>query len=86
MTRKSGILAAILAGFFLLGSAVPSRALDRDDEKCERRVHKAEMNLQKAIRRHGEHSPQAEQRRHQLEEARERCRHDHDHDRDHDHH
>jgi uncharacterized membrane protein YccC len=81
MTRKSGILAAILAAFFVFGSAVPSRAVDRDD-KCERRVHQAEENLQKAIRRHGEHSRQAEQRRRQLEEARERCRHDHDdHDR-----
>jgi hypothetical protein len=82
MTRKHGIPAAILAAFFLLGSAVPTRALDRDD-KCERQVHKAEANLQKAIRRHGEHSRQAEQRRHQLEEARERCHHDHDRDHDH---
>jgi hypothetical protein len=82
MTKKSGVLAAILAAFFLVGSAVPSRALDRDD-KCERQVHKAEANLQKAIRRHGEHSEQAEQKRHQLEEARERCRHDHDQDHDH---
>ncbi|HEY6272869.1 MAG TPA: hypothetical protein VIX19_12885 [Terriglobales bacterium] len=79
MKGKSGVLAAILAAMFLMGSAVPVRALDRDD-KCERRVQKAEDNLQKAIRRHGEHSPQAEQRRHQLEEAREQCRHDHDHD------
>ncbi len=80
MTRKHGILAAILAGFFLVGSAVPTQALDRDD-KCERQVHKAEANLQKAIRRHGEHSRKAEQKRHQLEEARERCHHDHDRDR-----
>jgi hypothetical protein len=84
MKGKSGVLAAtILAALFFMGSALPSQALDRDD-KCERRVHQAEENLQKAIRRHGEHSRQAEQRRHQLEEAREQCRHDHD--RDHDHH
>lgn len=81
MTKKSAVSAAILAAFFLVGSAVPSRALDRDD-KCERQVHKAEANLQKAIRRHGEHSPQAEQKRHQLEQARERCHHDHDQDHD----
>ena len=83
MTRKPAILAAILAAFFLLGSAVPSRALDRDDERCERRVHKAEAALQKAIDRHGEHSRQADQKRRELEETRERCRHDHDHDNDH---
>jgi hypothetical protein len=82
MTRKSGILAAVLAAIFLAGSAVPSKALDRDD-KCEQRIHKAETNLQKAVQRHGEHSRQAEKRRHQLEETRERCRHDRDHDQEH---
>lgn len=82
MTRRSGILAAVLAVFFLLSSAAPLRALD--DEKCERRIHKAEENLRRAVARHGEHSQQAEQRRHELEEVRERCHHDHD--RDHDHH
>jgi hypothetical protein len=82
MTKKSAVSAAILAAFFLVGSAVPSRALDRDD-KCERQVQKAEANLQKAIRRHGEHSQQAEQKRHQLEGVRERCHHDHNQDHDH---
>jgi hypothetical protein len=83
MRGKYGVLAAILAALFLFGSAAPVQAFDRDD-KCERRIHKAEENLQKAIRRHGEHSRQAEQKRHELEEAREQCHHDHD--RDHDHH
>lgn len=79
MKEKTGVLAVILAAFFLFGSALPARALDRDD-KCERRIHRAEENLEKAIRKHGEHSRQAEQRRHQLEEVRERCHRDHDHD------
>jgi F0F1-type ATP synthase epsilon subunit len=82
MTRKPAIIAAILAVLFLVGSAVPSRALDRDDERCERRVHKAEAALQKSIDKHGEHSRQAEQKRRSLEEARERCRHGRDHDND----
>jgi hypothetical protein len=82
MTRKPAILAAILAVLFLVGSAVPSRALDRNDERCERRVHKAEAALQKSIDKHGEHSRQAEQKRRALDEARDRCRHDHDHDND----
>lgn len=80
MTRKSQILAAILAAFFMFASAMPSKALDRDDERCQHRVERAERNLDKAVRRHGEHSPQAERRRHELEEARQRCHHDHDHD------
>jgi len=83
MANKRGILATTLAVLFLLAAAVPLRA-SADDEKCERRVHKAEQNLEKAVRKHGEYSQQAEQRRRELEEARERCRHDHDSDRDHD--
>ncbi len=73
-------LVLILVVAFLGGSALPAKALDRDDERCHRQVEKAERNLNKAVRRHGEHSPQAERRRHELEEARERCRHDRDHD------
>jgi hypothetical protein len=75
MTKKSGMLAVILAAFFLFGSAVPSMAIDRNS-KCERRIQQAEINLQKAIRRHGDRSRQAEQKRRELQEARERCRHD----------
>jgi len=82
--KKTGITAALLSGFLLLGSAVPMHADDRD-RKCERQIHNAEEALNKAIRRHGEHSRQAEQKRHALEETRERCRH-HDRDHDHDHH
>jgi uncharacterized membrane protein len=88
MTQKAkALIAAIVISVFLAG-AVPTRALDRNhdrDERCEKRIHKAEEQLSKAIRRHGEHSRQADQRRHELEEARERCHHG-DRDRDHDHH
>lgn len=85
--KAKALIAAIVVSVFLAG-AVPARALDRDhDEKCEKRIHKAEEQLSKAIRKHGEHSRQAEQRRHELEEARERCHHgDHDRDHDRDHH
>src|SRR5580700_6283733 len=76
------ILCAMLAISLLAGVATPARA-DRDD-KCQRDIHKAEENLEKAVHKHGEHSRQAEDRRRQLEEVRERCRaHDHDHDHDH---
>lgn len=66
------ILAAAMVGSLLLWSPARIQARDRDD-RCERRVHKAEENLRRAERRHGEHSRQAEDRRHQLEEAREKC-------------
>jgi hypothetical protein len=45
-----------------------------------RDIQKAEYNLEKAVHKHGERSRQAEQRRRQLEEVRDRCR---DRDRDH---
>lgn len=82
----------LIAGFVILsflGGTVPARALDRDDDrKCEDRIRKAEAKLHNAERKHGEHSRQAESRRHDLEEVRERChRRDHDdHDHDHDRH
>ena len=69
------ILTSVAMGLLMLGSPAPMRAGDRDD-KCERRIHKAQENLRQAERRHGEHSRQAEQRRHQLEETREKCGHD----------
>jgi hypothetical protein len=76
------IFCALLAMTLLAGLATPARADDRDD-KCKRDIHRAEENLEKAVRKHGEHSPQAEDRRHQLEAVRERC-HARDHDKDHD--
>ena len=85
MTQRLRLLVLILAATFMAGSALPSKALDRDDDRCHRQVEKAEHNLDKAVRKHGEHSEQAERRRHELEEARERCHHDHDRDHDHDH-
>lgn len=73
----------LLTGTFLISSAGVLQARDRDD-KCEERVHKAEHNLERDVQKHGEHSRQAEKRRHELDEARAKC--GHDHDRDHDHH
>jgi len=80
---KSKLLIAVLIVFGFLSGTVTVRAADRDD-KCEKRVHKAEEQLEKAVRKHGQHSEQAERKRHDLEEAREHC-HDRDRDRDRDH-
>jgi hypothetical protein len=57
---------AMLAGVPTLAHA------DRDD-RCRRDVEKAEHNLAKEVRKHGEHSRQAEERRRQLEAVRARC-------------
>lgn len=65
----------IIGGF--IATALPVQAYDRDD-RCEQRIRDAERDLHKAERRHGENSPQAERKRHRLEEIRERCHHDHD--------
>ena len=75
MLQKSKIfVSAIVIAVFLAG-AVPLRAVDHDGHrKCEQRIHNAEARLQNAIRRHGEHSRQAEKRRRELEEVREHCR------------
>ena len=73
--RKTKLSIAALIAFGFVAGTIPARAYDRDDErKCERRVHRAEENLEKAVHRHGEHSPQAERRREQLERVRARCR------------
>jgi predicted nucleic acid-binding Zn-ribbon protein len=90
MHSNSRIIAVLLAACIACsvgGSKAYSldKDHDRGRDKCEQRIHKAEMNLNHAIRKHGERSRQAEQRRRQLEEARERCGRGmgHDHDRDH---
>lgn len=62
----------VLASATLFVTAVPC-ARAGDHEKCERRIEKAEARLDQAIRQHGEQSSQAERRRHELSEVRQRC-------------
>jgi len=57
-------------GVLLLAGGV---ARTRSCNNCEQRIHRAEGNLRNAIRRHGEHSRQAERRRQELEKARRSC-------------
>lgn len=61
---------AALLGALLLG-VVPAQA-ERVD-RCRQRIHKAEANLDVAVRRHGRHSRQAEKRRMELERVRDQC-------------
>ena len=86
MSFKNFVLTAGLGVSLLAAGALPAQA-DRDDreEHCRRNVQKAEERLERAVRKHGERSRQADDRRHQLEEVRERCHmrgDDRDHDRD----
>ena len=68
---RTAVIAAVLSGL-LFGGAAPVYA--HRYAWCENRIHEAERDLRRAIRRHGEDSPEAEARRHRLHELRERCR------------
>jgi hypothetical protein len=57
-----------VAGLLLLGSISASAA-----NNCERRIRNAEMQLQRAVAKHGYNSRQAEKKRRHLEEVRSRC-------------
>jgi hypothetical protein len=65
------MVAAVLGASLLFVSAPRANADDHD--KCRHRIEKAEARLHDAIRDHGEHSREAESRRHDLNEERERC-------------
>ena|SRR5690348_18225228 len=69
------ILSGAAALALTIAIATPRAYADADDhrEHCQRAVEKAEYNLDHAIRKHGERSRQADERRHQLNEQRERC-------------
>ena len=65
----SKVVLLVLGGFLLIGSVQPVQAYDR----CARRIHNAEMKLQRAIRRHGPNSRQAERQRDNVERVRATC-------------
>ena len=68
--RRTGTAGA-LAVFLLIASLAPLQAVAAPH--CRQRIERAEDNLRRAIRKHGERSRQAEQRRRELENARARC-------------
>ena len=74
---KSILIVPALAVLLLAGVAARTQASGYDHQ-CDQRIHKAEENLRKAVDRHGEHSSQAEKRRHELEEVKKSCGGDHD--------
>jgi hypothetical protein len=66
----SAVMAMALSMATLL--AVSQASAD-DHAKCQRQIERAESKLDQAIRKHGEHSRQADQRRRDLNSERERC-------------
>ena len=66
---KRILLVPALGGMLLVGSAAGTWSCNN----CDQRIHRAEENLRKAVDRHGEHSRQAEERRHELEETKRSC-------------
>jgi hypothetical protein len=92
-------IAAALLSVLLLFTVVPRSHAD-DRGRCQERIERAEVRLNEAIRKHGEGSHQANDRRRDLNAERERCWREHhgwwnaqehqwhserDWDRDHDH-
>lgn len=68
---KAALAAAALSGLLFFTGAPAAQAADRDD--CGRRIARAEHRLDEAVEHHGYYSRQADHRRHELREARERC-------------
>ena len=66
------LLSASLTGAMLCSAAVPA-AHAADRAKCQRNIEKSEMKLEEAIRKHGAGSRQAQQRRRDLNNEREKC-------------
>jgi|GEM_PF-5884138 hypothetical protein len=66
--------ALIITGFISMAIPTQLSAVTTED-RCERRIHDAQRKLDDAVAKHGEHSHQAEKRRHELEEARAHCEH-----------
>ena len=67
---RTVLAAAALGGILLLGAAPRAAA---DDDSCRHRLVKADHRLHEAAEHHGWNSPQAENARHELHEAREYC-------------
>lgn len=72
MIRRTG-MAVMLGASLLLGGVVATQAQPDRHDRCERRIRRAEANLDRAIARHGANSRQAERRRRELAEVRAQC-------------
>jgi hypothetical protein len=69
MFCKKTLVATLLGGFLLFGTLTPTVVAD----DCKERVRKAEEKVKKETDRHGEHSKQADQARHERDRVRKDC-------------
>ena len=76
--RCKNILFVAALGVLLLAGGVARTQASDNNRRCEQRIHQAEEKLRREIDRHGEHSRQAEKRRHELGQARRSCGEDRD--------
>ena len=70
---RVALATAALAGMLAFAGTPRAFAHDRDDDRCARRIAKADHKLHESIEHHGWNSRQADRARHDLHEARERC-------------
>lgn len=72
MTLRSALRAAALICVISLTPLFPTGTVFARMD-CRDRIRQEEHRLDEAVRRHGEHSRQAERERHRLHELREKC-------------
>jgi hypothetical protein len=66
-------VAALVAGALMWFVAAAPQAHADDRSHCQHAIEKAEANLDRAIRDHGDHSHEADERRHELNAERQHC-------------
>jgi len=74
--KKKFLSRTLLVSAAFLGTLVfagAPRAFAEDDDRCQRRVARADHKLHEAVEHHGWESRQADRARHDLHEAREQC-------------
>ena len=69
---RNALLAVMVGAALTMATMSLSPAADHESD-CRRRIHVAEQRLQKAIDKHGEHSPEADKCRHDLDEVHRDC-------------
>jgi|SRR5580658_5328033 hypothetical protein len=69
---KTAVAALIATALVWFVAAAPQAHAD-DRSHCQHAIEKAEANLDRAIHDHGDHSPQADDRRRDLNAERQKC-------------
>jgi exonuclease VII small subunit len=73
ISRAALAFATLSAMLLFMGIAVPRAAHADDHSDCQRRIEHAQARLDRAVREHGEHSPQADRAWNDLRNERHRC-------------